>query len=481
MTGVGGEARGGARLARLGLQLALVSRIFGKLVGILLVVVLARSADPDTIAVYGYLLGTATLVLMLTDLGVGSVAAREVAAGRTSAGGALRGALPLQGLTIVLAVALLVVLTVGFGPRGVSVTAVVLASAFVVAGGITALWSEVLRAQGRVVLEGALQMVAAVGLVAAGTAVVLTGGDVVLLLAVVLAKEVLLVAVMMLVVRPTREAVIPWRVLVGQGLWVAVASTAIVVLWRQGTVVAGSGSTAALAVYVVASRYLDAGVTVAHTVGFGLLPGMSALATDPVALRRTARRYLVLAVALGAVVTVAGVALAPWLVSVPFGAQWEDAVTPVRWIAATAVPILVTFVLFPVMVARGQVRVLALAGVCALAVGVPVGLVLFAPTSDPSGSVIGTGAGAVVLAGVLLWGARDLVLGPGSASDGDDLVEQPVRRQTDVEQGADPLEGGRTESGGAHGIGEQVGNRASESELGQLAQDDPRRSGPVGS
>lgn len=481
MTGEVGAARGGARLARLGLQLALVSRIFGKLVGILLVVVLARSADPDTIAIYGYLLGTATLVLMLTDLGVGSVAAREVAAGRTSAGGALRGALPLQGLTVLLAVALLVVLTVGFGPRGVSATAVVLASAFVVAGGITALWSEVLRAQGRVVLEGVLQMVAAVGLVAGGTAVVLNGGDVVLLLAVVLAKEVLLVVVMLLVVRPTREAAVPWRILVGQGLWVAVASTAIVVLWRQGTVVAGTGSTAALAVYVVASRYLDAGVTVAHTVGFGLLPGMSALATDPAALRRTARRYLVLAAALGGVVAVVGVALAPWLVTVPFGAQWEAAVTPVRWIAVTAAPILVSFVLFPVMVARGQVRVLAFAGLAALVVGVPVGLGLFAPASDPSGSIIGTGAGAVVLAGVLLWGARDLVLRPRSAGEGDELVEQPVRGQTDVEPGADPLSGGRAERRGAHGVGEQLGDRVAERDLGQLVQDDPRGSGASGS
>ncbi|GMA31841.1 hypothetical protein GCM10025875_18330 [Litorihabitans aurantiacus] len=432
---------------------------------------LARTADSDTIAIYGYLLGTATLVLTLTDLGVGAVAAREVAAGRAPAGGALRGALPLQGLTVMLAAGLLVLLTVGFGPGGVPPLAVVLAAAFVAAGGVTALWSEVLRAQGRVVLEGVLQMVAALALVAAGTAVVLTGGDVIWLMAVVLAKEVVLAAVMLALVRPTRETGVPWRVLVGQGLWVAVASTAIVVLWRQGTIVAGAGSTAALAVYVVASRYLDAGVTVAHTVGFGLLPGMSALATEPAALRRSARRYLALAACLGLAVAVVGSLLAPWLVSVPFGPQWEAAVPSVRWIAAAAAPILVSFVLFPVLLARGQVRTLAISGLAALAVGVPVAVALFLPTSDPAGSVIGTAVGALVLAGALLWGARDLVL-PRSARDVDEHVEQRAGGEADIQVAAHALAGGVPETLEAGGVGEEVADRARDGGDAALGQDD---------
>ena len=87
------EHHHGRRLARLGLLAAIVSRLLGRLVGIVLVVLLARKASTDTVAVYGYLLGTATLVATLTDLGIAAVAGREVAAGRLPAGGALRAAL----------------------------------------------------------------------------------------------------------------------------------------------------------------------------------------------------------------------------------------------------------------------------------------------------------------------------------------------------------------------------------------------------
>lgn len=414
VNGAEAPAGGGARLARLGLVVALASRIFGRLVGIVLVVVLARSAGEETIAIYGYLLGTATLVLTLTDLGVASVAAREVAAGRASAGGALRSALPLQAVTVALAVGVLVAMTHGLGPDGTPGLAVALTACFVVAGGMTSLWSEILRGQGRVVLEGWLQTVAALGLVAVGVAIVVTGGDAVELLVAVLAKEVILVVVMLALVRPSRRPSVPWRLLAGQGLWVAVASTAMVVLWRQGMVVAGTGSTFALAVYVVASRYLDAGVTVAHTVGFGLLPGMSALATDAEASRRYARRYLAIAAGAGVGIGLVGSLAAPWLVTIPFGPQWIEAVPAVRWVAIGALPILVSFVLYPVLLARSQVRMLAVAGLAAVAVGVPVALALFAPASDPAGSMIGTVVGASVLSVILLWAVRD-VLTPSRA------------------------------------------------------------------
>src|SRR4051794_5945444 len=86
----------GTQLARLGLAAAMISRLAGRLIGIVLVVALARKANANTVAVYGYLLGTATLVTVLTDLGVASVAGREVAAGRVSARGALAAALRPQ-------------------------------------------------------------------------------------------------------------------------------------------------------------------------------------------------------------------------------------------------------------------------------------------------------------------------------------------------------------------------------------------------
>jgi hypothetical protein len=53
----------GRRQARLGPAATIMSRVFGRPVGIVLVVLLARKASTDTVTVYGYLLGTATLVI----------------------------------------------------------------------------------------------------------------------------------------------------------------------------------------------------------------------------------------------------------------------------------------------------------------------------------------------------------------------------------------------------------------------------------
>ncbi|NNG35172.1 oligosaccharide flippase family protein [Nakamurella aerolata] len=401
----------GSRLAKLGLIAALVSRVFGRLVGIILVIFLAREASDETVAVYGYLLGTATLVLVLTDLGVAAIAGREVAAGRLPAGGALRSALPLQAFSVAAAALATVLLTVFFGPKGVPVSALLLTVAFVVVSGFNGLWAELLRATGRVMLEGALQMGGAVALVIGGLIVVYSGGSATALMVVVFAKELVVLVICIVLLPPRDEPSLAWKSLLGQSIWVAVAGTAMVVLWRQGTIVAGTGSTAVLAAYVVASRYLDAGVTVAHTVGFGLVPGMSALSNDPAALRRAAIRYLKLGTIAGLAVAVIGFVGAPWLVEVPFGARWEGAIPAVRYLAISALPILLSFVLWPVLLAQHRVKLLAGAGIAAVLVGLPTGLVLFKLWHDPAAPVVGTGVGAVVLLAVLLWGVKDLLRG----------------------------------------------------------------------
>jgi len=138
-----------------------VSRLMGRLVGIVLVVVLAREAGDETVAVYGYLLGTATLVTMLTDLGVASIAGREVAAGRMPADGALRAALGPQLVSVLAAAGITVLLTEFWGPASVPTPALALTVLFVIAGGLVNLWAEVLRATGRVLLEGPLDEIAA--------------------------------------------------------------------------------------------------------------------------------------------------------------------------------------------------------------------------------------------------------------------------------------------------------------------------------
>jgi O-antigen/teichoic acid export membrane protein len=408
----------GARLARLGLIAAMVSRLAGRLVGVVLVVVLAREADHSTVAVYGYLLGTATLVTVLTDLGVASVAGREVAAGRMPADGALHAALLPQVGSALVAGAVTVVLAV-VGPEAAPPAAIGLTVAFVVVGAMNNLWADVLRGTGRVVVEGALQLGSAVALVAAGTLVITLGGDATDLLIVVVLKEVAVLVVAALTVRPRRRPEVRSRTLLGQSLWVALAGTAVVVLWREGTIVVGAaGSLSALATYVVATRFFDAGVTVAHTAGFGLGPGLSALADDPAAFRHAARKYLGLVTLLGAIVAVVGALAAGPLTTIPFGERWHEAVPAVRVIAVSGLPILVSYVCMSLLSARRQVRWLSLAAVIGSLVGVGTTILLTIRHPEAISGAIGTTVGATVLAALLLFGLRDLLrpLGP-SLSD----------------------------------------------------------------
>lgn len=412
-------AHHGRRLARLGLLAAVVSRLLGRLVGIVLVVLLARRASTDTVAVYGYLLGTATLVATLTDLGVASVAGREVAAGRLAAGGAVRAALAPHTASLAAAALVTVVLTLVAGPAAVPPAALALTVGYVVVGGFVNLWADVLRGAGRVLLEGVLQVASAAALVVGGVAVVELGGDATDLLAVVLAKEAVVLAVMVALVRPGRDARASGRLLLGQSVWLAVAGTALILLWRQGTLVMGAlGTTGALAAYVVASRFLDAGVTIAHTAGFGLMPGASALANDTAAFRRAARRYLGLAAAAGVAVAAVGVLAARPLTVVLFGERWAEVVPAVRGIALAALPILLVFVAWPFVMARLQVRGLAVASVVGTVLGLVTGIALVARDPDPLSAVWGTLVGASVTAAMLLFGLRDVLAGR-SATDGD--------------------------------------------------------------
>jgi O-antigen/teichoic acid export membrane protein len=400
----------GSRLARVGLAAALVSRVLTRLVGIALVMVLAHRASTDTVAVYGYLLGTSSLVIALTDLGVASIANREVAAGRLPAAGALRAALGPQAASLAAAAALTVVLTLALGPKTVPPAALALTVGCVVLGGLNNLYAELLRAAGRVMLEGALQMGSGVALVAGGVLVISHGGNATDLLAIVLAKEVAVLAVGLALIRPRRCPGTSGRQLLGQSIWLAAAVTVLVGLWRQGMVVVGAaGSIGALASYVVATRYLDAGVTLAHTASFGLRPGMSALASDQVGFRRAVRRYLGLAAALGTLVALVGVLAAGPLVVIPFGQRWADAVPAVRVIAVSALPILLAFVALSALIARHQMRLVTAGSAAGTLTAITVSLALIRWRPDALSPVIGTAAGATVLAAVFLSGLRDLL------------------------------------------------------------------------
>jgi O-antigen/teichoic acid export membrane protein len=408
----------GARLARVGVAAALVSRIFGRLVGLVLVVVLARVSDPTTVALYGFLLGTVTLMASVTDLGVASLAGRDVAARTFSAPQALRMALGPQALSAALAVILTCLMALAAGPEGVDTAVLVPCSAFVVFNALFNLWGEVLRGAGHVVLEGLLQGVSALLLVVAGSLAVLSGAGIVELLWIVAAKEALVLTVAAVCLRPGAAPAIgglSFRALVLRSAWLAVAGTAIVVLWRQGTVlVSALAPTRVLADYVVATRFLDATVTLSHTVGIGLFPAMASLArTAPLEGRRQTRRYLMVLLGACLPLAVLGVLLAAPVTTTLFGDPWSSAVPAVRALALTAPPVLLGYVLWFALLAEGQERWLCLAAVLSGLTAVAGTAVLLAWEPTASAGAWGTCAGAVLLVVLLL--ARWLTTSPAAA------------------------------------------------------------------
>ncbi|HYH23810.1 MAG TPA: oligosaccharide flippase family protein [Blastococcus sp.] len=393
------------RLIRVGVMAALVSRIFGRLVGIILVIVLARVADPVTVALYGFLLGTVTLMASVTDLGVASLAGRDVAARVLAAPEALRSALGPQSLSTAVAVVLTCVVAVLAGPAAVDAAVLIPCAVFVVANSMFNLWAEVLRGSGRVVLEGLLQGVSALLLVTAGSAAVLAGAGIVPLLWIVAGKELAVLAASAIWLRPaaTRGAGLSFGAAVRRSLWLAVAGTALVLLWRQGMLLVSSmASTRALADYVVATRLLDATVTLAHTLGIGLFPGIAALAVDaPDAARRHVRRYLVAVLGLSVPLAVLGTVLAEPVTTAIFGDEWRSAVPAVRVLAIVTPVILVAYLLWFVLLAEQQERWLFGGAVAGAAVGVGATAVLLAVAPGAAAGAWGTAAGAVVLAVVL--------------------------------------------------------------------------------
>ncbi|MGH3827911.1 MAG: hypothetical protein ACRDQX_12175 [Pseudonocardiaceae bacterium] len=96
------------------------------------------------------------------------------------------------------------------------------------------------------------------------------------------------------------------------------------------------------------------------------------------------------------------------LVVIPFGQRWVGAVPAVRVIAVSALPVLLTFVALSALIARHQLRLVAAGCAAGTVIGVAVSLVLFSWHPDALSAVIGTSAGATVVAAVFLGGLRDL-------------------------------------------------------------------------
>ncbi|WP_459646075.1 oligosaccharide flippase family protein [Kineococcus sp. NUM-3379] len=413
------------RLARLGVIAAVSSRVFGRLVGIFLVIVLARSADPTTVALYGFLLGTVTLTASLTDLGVASLAGRDVAAGTSTAPVALRSSLGPQGLSIALAAGLTCVVALVAGPGDVGLEVLLPCVIFVAANGLLNLWCEILRGAGRVAREGWLQSVSAAVLAVVGSIAVLHGAGIVPLLWIVAGKEIAALLVAAAWLRPRRSTTQgpTFSFLLRRSAWLAGAGAALVVLWRQGTVlVSALASVDDLAQYVVATRFLDAGVTIAHTIGIGLFPALAGLAArGPGHARRHVRRYTVLIGAASIPLAVAGALLAGPVTLALFGYQWTSAVGAVRAIALSAPAILLSYLFWYTLLAEGRQKWLGVGAAAGAATSLLATAALLRAEPSAAAGAWGTTAGAFALTSVLAVGLLVRTKRTGTASP----VQQP--------------------------------------------------------
>lgn len=399
----------GRALARVGVVVALASRILSRLVGLILIVVMARVAPAELISGYGYLLTTAALFGSLTDLGVAAVSGREVASGAAGPWPAMRAALPFQLLSGTVTAAAVVFTTATVGPDGLPASALALAGVFVVANSAVNLCSELLRSAGRVLAEAAVQSLTTVLLVGVGTAIILGDLGLDLLLAVIAGKELLAVLVMV-VLLPRRgpQWSHPRGQLLRRSVVVAVAAASLMVLWRQGALIAGAKlDVGTLAVFMVATRLLDAGVTICHIFGVGIMPGLSQMwALDRRDYGRELRRFLVGATLMGLVVGAAGWFSARWLTLLIFGPRWGSATSTVQLIALTGAVMVPLYVVWFGLLAARRERVLVLGTVPAVLVAIALSYtatVLWdTPWAPVLGSAVGAGIALVALAPVLI-------------------------------------------------------------------------------
>lgn len=363
-----------------GASAALLSRLTGRLLGLVLVVFLARRESTQVFASYNYLLVLAAAVGLVTDLGVASVAGREVARGELTLAQATRGGAAVQGLTALLAGAAVLAFGLAVPGPGASGAAVALVGALTAVTGWFDFQAELLRGAGRAWVEAAIQLLGAVLQVGLGLWVILTGGSLAELIGVQVVRQ--------LVVCAASQVFLPWpwtappdrairRLFLRRGLWLGAATTCTAVMWRFAQLVIGAvAPVSQVAYYALASRYLEIETTAAHTLGVGLLPALSHRAqreegAPGEGLTRGFGAILGAAVALA----IAGTLVVRWVTVAVFGAKFRPA-GPASQVFVLAFPVLVAFFLlyFWLTARRAESRVTgaALAGLVVAAGAVPV-------------------------------------------------------------------------------------------------------------
>jgi O-antigen/teichoic acid export membrane protein len=312
-----------------------ISRALARCGQFLFLLAAARILGVDEFAVYSYIVGLYAAFSMLADTVVPTIASREVAAGREPTRTVFWSGIPaIVAGALVAACGLAAFGLVDSGPGSAGLL-LALAAVYAAANTFFNYLSAILRGIGRFRLEAALQLGGVAVAVGGGIAIIAAGGDITAVVGFFALKEVLHVAALYLVMsgelkRPMKPLLSLLKPLFRAGLRVAVAALAFAVVMRLPLIVLGNtGSKEDLAWFSAPARLADTVLNLAFVGSFALLPGLTYIQVSDHgrAVRLTGRLVAAAAVG-GAVVGVASAVLAPTIIHVLFGGQFEPASEP---------------------------------------------------------------------------------------------------------------------------------------------------------
>jgi O-antigen/teichoic acid export membrane protein len=387
-----------------------VSRLFAKLAQLAFLIIAARLLSVAEFAGYSYLLVLAVTFSLLADTGVALAASREISAGRRPAAEAFWSSAPVVGLGAVLGAGCVLVFGLVDSAPGSSGAALLLTCLFVGMNTLFNFAATTLRGVGRSVYEALLQGLGAAAFVGVGAAALALGGGLATILALLLVKEVVSAALAFGALRedvgpPRRWTPHLWHRLLQIGIQLGIASAALALVTRVPTVVLGNkGSTTDLAWFSGAQRLADAVLLLATTSGFAILPSLAFLfASEETRAWRLLWRVLAVAGVGGGLLGLLAIVLAPQIVTVVYGSDFEDAAEATRVVMAGAPALAVAGIGWYALVALGRERRLVMLAATAAALSLVLSLTLI-PGSGDVGAAIAY-LGAVVLVAVAILGS----------------------------------------------------------------------------